>query len=142
MFGLRLGSFGANRRGGLGPDLVTNGDFSGGATGWTVSGADGTHIATFSGGTLRYQSDTTSPQLNVAPTVSLGLTVGATYEIIFVISAWTSGTVKTDVISGASMSSAGTFRFVGAALINNLNITRSTTNVDVTIDSVSVRLVY
>lgn len=142
MFGLRMGFLGVSRRNGMGPDLVTNGDFSGGATGWTVAGADGTHIATFSGGTLRYQSDTTSPQLNVAPTVSLGLTVGATYEIIFVISAWTSGTIKTDTITGSSMGAAGTFRFVGAASQTNLSITRATANVDVTIDSVSVRLVY
>lgn len=122
----------------FGPELLVNGDFAGGATGWTVTGADGTHIATFDGVTLRYQSDTLSPQLIVDQAI---LTIGRVYEVTVVTSAWVSGSLKTDSITGSPVFGAavGTVTFRGTATANGIAITRNTTNVDVTIESISVR---
>ena len=122
----------------LGPELVANGDFSAGNTSWTVSGNDGTHIATFSGGTLRYQSDTTSPQLNVAQADVL--TIGKTYLVEVVTSAWVSGSLKTDQFGSLVLSSGvGTTRFRAVATATSFTLTRNSANVDLTIDNISVR---
>lgn len=124
----------------LGPELVTNGSFAASGSGWTVTGADTTHIATFNGSTLRYQSDTTSPQLSVSQT--LALVVGVTYQFTFVVSAFTSGTMKADTAPGMTFTGIGTYTFIRQAVNNNLNLTRATTNVDMTLDSVSVRRIF
>lgn len=127
----------------LGPQLLANGDFAGGATGWVTTGADGTHIATFAAGTLRYQSDTLSPQLNV--TQAGVLILNRVYEVTVVTSAWTSGSLKTDsltAINGGTTvfsTAAGTVTFRGIAASTDFAITRNTTNVDATIDSISIR---
>jgi len=122
----------------IGPEVLINGDFEDGSTGWTVTGTDGTHIATFSGGTMRYQSDTTSPQLNVTPTGAL--TVGKTYLVEIVTSAYTSGILKIDQFSGAIFfaSAIGASKFRVVASSPFLTISRGSANVDVTIDSISV----
>ena len=121
-------------------ELAVNGDFSSGATGWTVSGNDGTHIATFSGGTLRFQSDTTSPTLLVNN--SFSMTAGAWYQITTVCSAWTSGTVKENNTNVAMASGVGTTVVVAKALYSDFaGLTRSGTNVDLTIDSISIKLI-
>lgn len=137
-----------DRRKGItrGPEMLTNGDFSAGATGWNVSNADVTHIATFSGGTLRYQSDTTSPVLLVSQ-VGPSIVAGRWYEVTIVVSSWTSGGIKTDTLNGNAASGlilaqgAGTFRVIGlaSASTSSFGISRSSANVDLTIDSISVR---
>ena len=123
-----------------GPEVLTNGDFSAGSTGWAVAGSDATHIVTFSGGTLRFQSDTTTPQLSVA---QLGtLVVGRWYEITVTTSAWVSGGVKSDAfVQGNLLLSAGvgTVKCVAIAANSSFNFTRNSANVDLTIDSISVR---
>jgi hypothetical protein len=121
----------------LGADVLTNGDFEGGATGWTVTGNDGTHVATFAGGTLRFQSDTTSPQLIVAQN---SLTSGRRYEMFAEVSSWTSGTAKIEHTTGTILlNRAGTFRMYITASSISFSITRSTTNVDLTIERVWAR---
>lgn len=129
----------------LGPELLTNGDFSGGATGWAGAGMDATHILTFSGGTLRFQADTASPPLIVNQT---GILVpGRVYEVRVVTSAWVSGSLK---VSGPSMgpymggslvfgNAVGTQVVRGVALINDFSLTGNAFPVDVTIDSISIR---
>ncbi len=118
-------------------ELVTNGGFAD-ATGWTVSGNNGTHVATFSGGTLRFQSDTTSPTLLVNN--SFSMTAGAWYQITTVCSAWTSGTVKENNTNVAIASGVGTTVVVAKALYSDFaGLTRSGTNVDLTIDSISIK---
>jgi hypothetical protein len=120
----------------LGSELVTNGGFESSAS-WTVSGTDSTHIATFSNGTLRYQSDTTSPQLIVAQ--ASVLQTGRLYKITVNVTTLTSGYVKVDSLGGLNITpSAGTNIFYKTATGTTFNITRGTTNVDVTIDSISV----
>lgn len=123
----------------LGPELLVNGDFIDGATGWTVNGADGTHIVTFAGGTMRYQSGTTSPQLNV---VQSGLlTVGKRYQLTMIVASQTSGGLKTDFsTSSTSLGTAsGTYVYWLIAGSVNFNLTRTQANVDITIDKVSLR---
>jgi len=121
----------------LGDDVLTNGDFESGSTGWTVSGNDGTHVATFSGGTLRFQSDTTSPQLQVFQN---SVVSGQRYEVIVEVSSWTSGTAKIEYTNGTLLlNRAGIFRMFLVATNTSFSITRSTTNVDLTISRVSCR---
>jgi hypothetical protein len=123
----------------LGSERLTNGDFSGGSTGWSVTGNDATHIATFSGGTLRYQSDTTTPILNVSQTGTM--VVGKTYLVTVVTSAYTSGSIKSDAFGATVVLSngLGTITFRGTASSTGFVITRNSTNVDITIDSVSIK---
>lgn len=129
-----------------GPELLVNGDFSAGATSWGVSGADATHIATFSNGALRYQSDTTSPVLNISQ-VGVPIVAGKWYEVTVAVSSWTSGGLKTDTLNGNSAAGLtltqgpGTYRVIGlaTATTSSFGFSRNSTNVDLTIDSISVR---
>jgi hypothetical protein len=123
----------------LGSERITNGDFSSGSAGWVVANADATHIATFSGGTLRYQSDTTSPQLVVE---QLGaLVVGRTYLVEVTTSSWTSGSVKSDSFGGNTIlgTGVGTVQVRVVASSPAFQIVRNSANVDITIDNISVK---
>lgn len=122
----------------LGPERLTNGEFSNGSTGWAVDNADATHIVTFASGTMRYKSDTTTPQLNV--TQLNALEVGKWYKITVVCSAWVSGSLKTDVGNGSPVLASGVGTFTNYILANNttLTLTRNSANVDITIDNISV----
>ena len=121
-----------------GSELVTNGDFSNGQISWSVSGANATHIATFNGDTLRYQSDTTSPQLIVAQ--GNVLVVGKIYKITIDVKTLTSGSLKSDSLGGLNITpSVGVNTFYATATGTTFNITRATTNVDISIDNVSVK---
>lgn len=120
----------------LGPELIVNGSPLA-AGGWTVTGADTTHLATFANGKLRYQSDTTSPQLNVLQNVA---TVGKRYLVVAVVSAAAGGSIKTDL--GAPLgtfTSVGTYRYTITATNVTFNLTRASAGVDITIDKISVR---
>ena len=122
----------------LGPELVTNGDFAAGATGWTIVGNDATHIATFAGGTLRYQSDTTSPVLQISQPNKL--TAGRFYRITTVCSSYTSGLLKCDGTNNPVIcSGTGTTVSYLLASSTTLSINRNSANVDLTLDSISVR---
>lgn len=120
-------------------ERLTNGDFGAGAASWVVAGADATHVATFSGGTLRFQSDTTTPILTV--TQSGAYEVGKAYEITVVVSAAASGAVKIDSggITSPNLATVGTHKFNGVATGTALQITRATATTDITIDSISVK---
>jgi hypothetical protein len=120
----------------LGPERITNGRFVD-ATGWAVTGSDGTHIATFDNG-LRYQSDTTSPVLTVQQNGVF--VIGRTYEIATVTRVRTSGSLKTDIIGTVILSSAvGVTRVRGVAAATFLSLTRNSANVDLILDFISVR---
>jgi hypothetical protein len=140
MFGLGMGSMGGVRGRGLtlGPEVLTNGDFAGGATGWTVTGEDGTHIATFAAGTMRYQSDTTSPVLSVSQTA---VTSGKTYRCVVVVSARPGAGTISVTVGGVALSliSVGTFSATMLAANTLVEFKRTAANVDITIDSISVR---
>ena len=129
-----------------GPERLTNGSFSAGAAGWNVTGADATHIATFADGKVRYQSDTTSPALTLSQAAA-GLVPDSYYEILITLSSWVSGSLKTDSLHPMgtaiglqfTFSGVGTYRFVGKAIASNFGILRAVTNVDLTIDSISIK---
>ncbi len=132
-----------------GPEMLANGDFAAGPTSWTVSNADATHVAAFSGGTLRYQSDTTSPVLLLSQELPGGgqIKAGSWYEVTVVVSSWVSGGLKTDNLAGASTSGLvlasgpGTYRAVGLATTTatTFSFVRNSANVDITVDSISLR---
>jgi hypothetical protein len=127
-------------------ELIPNGDFNSGATNWVVAGTDATHIVTFSGTTMRFQSDTLAPQLAVSR-LSSELVLGKLYEVTVVTSAWVSGALKSDQLidpkSGLVVSfglAVGTHKFIAVCATGTfLGITRNSPNVDVTLDSISIR---
>lgn len=146
--GIGIGAKRTAGSGGLGPELLVNGDFGAGATGWTVTGADGTHIATFSGGTLRYQSGATSPQLLIQNTGAPAIVANRQYRVVVVCSAWTSGAVKCDglLVGGSPVvlaSASGTFTHIctSVGVAQLFAFSRVAANVDLTLDSISVRQV-
>lgn len=105
---------------------------------WTVSGADATHIATFSGGTLRYQSDVSTPSMSVV--ASGVLTIGKTYELSITISARVSGAIKTDAFGSLDFGTTpSTYTYRAVATDTNFNIRRSGNGTDVTVSMVSAR---
>lgn len=123
----------------LGPELLVNGDFGAGQAPWTVNNDDATHVVTFASGTMRYQSGTTSPQLNVQQAGVL--VVGKKYQLVVEVSAYVSGAVKTDM-TGASVAlgtAPGTYIYRLTAANTSFNVTRSSANVDITIDKISIR---
>lgn len=123
----------------LSPELVTNGDFSNGNANWTVKNADSTHVVTFSGGKVRYQADTTTPVLALE---QVGVIVtGKWYEVTVVCSDYVSGSLKVDVGNGGIVvaSGLGTFKTKILARTNTLVLVRNVANVDLTIDSISVK---
>lgn len=123
----------------LGAELLGNGGFEDGSTGWSVLNNDATHVATFSSGRLRFQSDTTTPQLLVNQTGKL--VVGRWYKITVNIFSVASGTVKTNCfnVDTGFPSTPGAFTFYGLATSTTFSITRNSANVDITLDSISVK---
>lgn len=109
------------------------------AANWTVVGADATHVVTFSGGTMRYQSDTTSPTLTVQKASML--VVGKTYEITGFVSSFTGGNLKADGLTytSAFITQAGAFRLVSTATATTFGLLRNSANTDLTLSSLSVR---
>lgn len=122
----------------LGPELITNGDFNNGGANWVVDGTDGTHTVTFSNGGVRYQSGTTTPQLNIYQTVNSY--VGKFCKLTIITSSYVSGSLKTDMFGSNNVISSG----VGTVVIYGtatafFNMTRNSSNTDITIDYISVR---
>lgn len=121
-----------------GPERLANNDFAAAGTGWTVGGTDVTHIITFGTGSMRFQSDTTSPQLNVSQ--SGILTVGKSYELIINVAAYASGLMKTDAFAlGNFINRAGEIKVTATAVTTNFNLTRGGTGVDITVSSISIK---
>lgn len=123
-------------------DVLTNGNFNAGSTGWTVANADGTHIVTFSGGAMRYQSGTASPVLTVSQ-ANVAIANGL-YRLTTECTIRTSGEVKVDSVTGSASihgATSGTYERFYASLNTSFSILRNTTNVDVTLDSVRLEKV-
>jgi hypothetical protein len=119
----------------LGPELVTNGDFSAGSTGWFVGGSwsIAAGSASFSGGT------TGNLQTNI-----LSLALGTTYAVSFDVSS-VSGTVVIRLGSGATSvatipsGSTGRLTFRVAATSGTAFVVRAEVGATITIDNISVR---
>lgn len=123
----------------LGSERAVNGDFSNGSANWNVSGADATHIVTFADGKVRYQSDTISPVL--ALNQGGAVVTGKWYEVTINCSSYVSGSLKIDAGNGAQVvvSGLGTFKTKILASTNVLTLVINSPNVDLTIDSISVK---
>lgn len=122
----------------LGPELVTNGDFSGGTTGWTVSAQ-----SSISGGQARIVSTDGSFQ-NIAQNKTLN--GPAWYEVSLDVVSVASGSLNF-AFTGAGVNvsiPAGAGRrvvrfFVASNTSSSLSFGRSAGVTDITIDNVSVR---
>lgn len=93
--------------GGLGPELVTNGDFAGGTTGWSVTNISGGTSIT--GGALVF-NDATDDGDQCSQT-AMTIVAGHTYRVTYTITARTSGSIRASVggVDGTLRSSTGTF---------------------------------
>jgi hypothetical protein len=120
-------------------ELVTNGDFSAGSTGWTVSN--------FSGGTnIGAGVATLSDATDDGDSISQILTgvVAGTYRVVWTIPARTSGSIKVKLsgISAAEKTSTGTFQddiVLASAGSGNLVFQKGTTIANgIKFDNVSV----
>ena len=123
-------------------EQLANPSFDSGSAGWSVSGADATHVVTFAGGTMRYQSDTTSPVLSLSNPGGTLLGAGKTYEIVVdVVSVISNGGVKSDMFPGIVFASAAGIQKFRAVCLSNSTfaVYRNDVGVDVTINSISVR---
>lgn len=123
----------------LGAEQVVNYDFSNGNTNWRVRNTDATHVVTFGDGKVRYQSDTTTPVLALE---QVGIIVaGKWYEVTVVCSDYVSGSLKIDAGNGGVVvaSGLGTFKTKILAPTSLLTLVRNGENVDLTIDSISVK---
>jgi hypothetical protein len=116
----------------LGPELFTANLTTG--DGLIVSGADATHIVTFGVGGMRYQSDTTFPILHVSK--ASNLVVGKKYQFTWIFTG--TGGVKTDSQTGGVYIASGVATNITAST-TTWTFLRATTNVDITVSSVSVR---
>jgi hypothetical protein len=116
---------------GLGSEKLTNGSFTGNATGWTL------------GSGWAYSSNTVSHTSNGTASLAqnAGLSVGRIYVLSFVVSNWTVGSI-TPTIGGVTLAAAsanGTYTYrVVPATTGTLSIVPSNT-ARLTIDSVSVK---
>ena len=123
----------------IGGEEVTNGDFSGGSTGWTVTGSDADNYVVFDGSTARLKF------LNVSPVTTLNssflFTSGKTYKLVVDVASVTSGGVKVDG-SGVSelFNTVGiNTRIIQPTGSGALGFYRATANVDLTFNSVSLK---
>ena len=123
----------------VGGEEITNADFSGGSTGWTVTNSDADNYVVFDGSTARLKF------LNVSPVTTLNssflFTSGKTYKLVVDVASVTSGGVKIDG-SGISevFDTAGVnTRIIQATGSGTLGFYRATANVDLTFNSVSLK---
>lgn len=123
----------------LGPEKLVNGDFSNGSANWAVLNSDATHVITFANEKVRFQSDTTTPVLSISQ--ANVYEIDKWYEVTVVCSSYVSGALKMDAGNGGVVIAAGlgTFKTKILARTTTLNLVRNTANVDITIDSISVK---
>lgn len=117
----------------LGSELVTNGDFSGGSTGWTTGAG-----WTISGGVATGGTATAS----LSSTNSIGAVAGKTYQVTFTVTAYTSGTVRANIgaaVNGIVRSATGTYTELIASIGGDGRIYFVVSNFVGSIDNISVK---
>ncbi len=124
----------------LGPELVTNGDFSDEETGWTVLNSDADNYVEFSEGFARLKFLNTSP-VTILQTTNSILQSGVTYKLVVDVHDVTSGGIKIDAagISGLFNTEGVTTRYITPTSNISLIFYRATANVDITLANVSVK---
>lgn len=95
----------------LGPNLIANGDFSNGATGWTLWQPTAGVVQLESGGMRIRTTDATFAAIQ--PTLTLS--PGSTYQVTFTVRNWVNGSVQVSIdgttAAFTSPSAAGTYTF-------------------------------
>ena len=123
-------------------EAIVNNSFDSGAANWVVTGSDVTHIVTIAGGTLRYQSDLTTPVLAFANSGGIALVIGKTYEIVIdVASATTTTGLKSDHFFGTSFATvAGVITYrLAATASGQFAMYRNGNLVDLVLNSISIK---
>lgn len=87
--------FWGHKRVGIGPEMLANGDFSNGATGWTAVGASVSVV----GGVARY----TAAAIPEGYEQPLTLTTGVRYQVTYTIVSITAGSVAARLMGGVSV---------------------------------------
>lgn len=122
----------------LGAELVANDNFATDLSSWTASHNTSTHNVTYSNGSARYQSSSTSPQFNFDQTIS-DVVVGRTYQLSIDVTN-TTGSLKTASIdANQTVLTEGLNTFNIVASTKTIRILRAEATVDVLINSVSLR---
>ena len=121
-------------------ELVTNGTFDTDLSGWQIKNSDATHTVTHTSDGARFQSDTTTP-IMFFETIDIILQGGKKYSLTVEIVNRNSGELK---IQGNNINLFYTDNGVFTDVIEptgnaRISFYRNTSNVDITIKSVSVK---
>ena len=130
----------------LGTEEVVNGGFVTDLSNWSIANSDSTHTVTHTSNGARFKSDTTSPLLTFTSDTA-NIVSGRSYEIKVVISEYqgSSGIKIQNSATGNvnySFDSVDTFTYSFTAVSNSSNpiqFYRNGANVDITIESVSLK---
>ena len=142
--GLRLSKDQGLRQG---PELVTNGDFSAGTTGWTVT-APGTNTVTVSGGSVRFVTNGSADTATLSQPWAGATAVGKYYRITFDVLPGSTGMLKITTLGVNSTIGEQAFTATPGAKSFTLVSSNATTigiarvvsaSADATIDNISVR---
>ena len=126
--------------GAVGANLVTNGTFTGNATGWTLGLGGGAPDCAYAANNVTHASGGGTTALE--PTTPLTIVAGSVYEVKYTITNWTSGSVTASVggTNGAVAAfNVAMFELITATNTTNLKIT-PTNDFAGTIDSIEVYL--
>ena len=130
----------------LGREEVVNGDFATDLSNWAIANSDSTHTVTHTSNGARFKSDTTSPLLTFT-SVTANIVSGKSYEIKVVISEY-QGSSGIKIQNSATgnvnylFDSVDTFTYSFTAVSSSSNpiqFYRNGANVDITIESVSLK---
>jgi len=128
-----LGDLFVANKSSVGAELVTNGNFTGSAAGWTL-GAGWQYVSNL----VRKNADGVG---TLAPTVPITIVAGNTYYVKFTISSWTVGSM-TPTIGGVTLdtvAASGQYKeVITATTTDNLVFTPNEANSRFYIDTVSV----
>lgn len=131
----------------LGPELVTNGDFSGGSTGWTIT-APGTNTITISSGSVRFVASGSADAATLNQPWSGTTAVGKYYRITFDVLSGSTGQLKISTLGVSTVIGEHTFTATPGAKsftlvssnISSIGISRVVgQSADATIDNISVK---
>ena len=122
----------------IGPELVTNGDFSGGSTGWGLAGG----VWSVSGGVASTVGGSAG-----GLTQNISLTAGRAYVVTLDISGWSANTIIAQFTGGSTASGAvgplANGRYYTVIFANSgtttLSITKNSTTTALSVDNISIR---
>jgi hypothetical protein len=129
---------GANVGATLGSDLVTNGTFTGNATGWTLGAGGGAPDWAYASNNVTHANAGGTTALQ--PTTPLTVVASTVYVVTFTLSSWTAGTVTPTIggVAGVAVGANGTFKQVITATGTGNLLLTPTTTLAATLDTVTV----